>query len=97
MKRKFEQLLDAAANYYGITRQDLLTKRGSSLRSEARYLLYFLCARAGMRNSTIHNFMISKGYELSKSDISRGVVKWQDLIAYDKDLYEDVKNLEDND
>jgi hypothetical protein len=94
MKAKFELFIKKACEYYGIKPVDLFKKGGPLIRADARYLLYFLCIRAGMRNTIVYSMVLDKKFFLNKSDITRGVAKWQDRVEFDEDLYLDIKKME---
>jgi len=95
MKKKFDIFINKSCEYYGINPSELFQKGGPLIRADARYLLYFLCTRAGMRNTLIYSYVLKKGFSLNKSDISRGVAKWQERVEFDEDLYVDIKNMEE--
>ena len=95
MKKKFERYIKIACEYYGVLPDELFIRGGPLIRADTRYLLYFLCARAGMRNSLIFSYVTKKGFKLSKSDITRGIAKWQDRVEFDEDLYQDIKEMEE--
>lgn len=94
MKKTFDKYVKKVCEYYGITKKELFSKGKNPIKSDARYLLYYMCVRSGMRNYQVVHFVNSSGYKILKSDVSRGVSKWSDRVVYDADFLESVKNLE---
>lgn len=96
MNKIFNEFVKKSCEVFNVDQDDFFSKGKNPVKSDARYLTYFLCARAGLRNNVIVHLMTKNGLNVNKSDVSRGVKKWQERVIYDTDFLSLVKEIEEN-
>ena len=79
-KEIFDNNLDIVCEMYAVKKKDIFTKTKKRPVSEARYALYYLCDKAGMRKVYIQSFMQANKYIIGHSNIIQGIEAVKDRI-----------------
>jgi chromosomal replication initiation ATPase DnaA len=90
---KFNQLADDVAKSFG-TDRDLIFKRSKKPAiTQPRHILWLLADRHAIRPCSSWLFTSENGLEVSPSTIIRGIDRAEELIRFDKELNQIVKQL----
>ena len=90
----FDVYTDEVCKRFGVTRKGLITKSQNHEVVDARYMLYLLCSRSGMRISYIERSMKGIGHGITHSTIIRGIRKAKKIMIEDEDYNKIVTNIE---
>ncbi len=90
----FKQYLDNILDHLNIKIEDLLIKTKERRMTEARFLLYYLCHKRGIKMVEIQLYMKSQGYDVALSIIKYGLDRAKEIIENDSDYKYIVKKLE---
>lgn len=90
----FNQYVERVCDLFGIERLSLFTKLKKRELSDARFLLYYLCARRGIKPCYIEKYMKDNGYDITHSTILHGVKVTSEKVREDKDYASIVKDIE---
>ena len=90
----FKQYLDNILDHLNIKIEDLLIKTKERRMTEARFLLYYLCHKRGIKMVEIQSYMKSQGYDVPLSIIKYGLDRAKEIIENDSDYKYIVKKLE---
>lgn len=90
---KFNQLADDVASAFG-TDREMLFKRSKKPRiTQPRHLLWLLASRHNIRPCHTVGYTEENGLTVSPSTIIRGIDRAEELIRFDKELNQIVKQL----
>ena len=81
----FKQYLDNILDHLNIKIEDLLIKTKERRMTEARFLLYYLCHKRGIKMVEIQSYMKSQGYDVALSIIKYGLDRAKEIIENDSD------------
>jgi chromosomal replication initiator protein len=90
----FNQYVDRVCELFSIPKDEIFSKNKKRELVDARYLIYYLCAKRPMKKSYIQRYMREAGYDIKHSSIIHGIAEVQKRIDQDKDYVSVVKELE---
>ena len=90
----FNQYVEKVCETFSIQRAELFLKDKRRDLSEARYMLYYLCATRPMRLIFIEKMMCENGYSITHSTILTGVKVIKKKMADDKDYVSVINDIE---
>lgn len=95
MKREvFNQYVELVVNMFDITKKEFFKKSKKRNLTEARHMVYYLCAMRPMRVRWIQEYMSEHGYDISHSSIIHGIKMVEDKVDTDRDYKAIVKRFE---
>jgi chromosomal replication initiation ATPase DnaA len=97
MKKKiFDQYTDSIVKLFGITREELFSKKRTTKLVDARQLLYYMCVDRNMQITIIQEFMRDNDYDTNHSTIITGVRSMRVKMQDDPDYRVVISKLKDN-
>lgn len=90
----FNQYATKVAALFKIPKEDLFIKTKKRENVDARFLLYYLCAKRPMRVKEIEKYMTDNGYELQHSSVVRGISVIEKRVEEDDDYIRIIKEIE---
>ena len=90
----FNTYTDEVCKRFGVTKKELIEKSQNHEVVDARYMLYLLCSRSGMRISYIERSMKGIGHGITHSTIIRGIEKAKRIMIEDEGYTKIVTNIE---
>jgi chromosomal replication initiation ATPase DnaA len=86
--------VDRVASIFNITREDVFSKSKKRTYVDARYLIFYLCAKRPMQITYIQKYMNEAGFEIKHPSIIHGIACVEQRMADDKDYVSIVKEVE---
>jgi len=95
-KEIFNKYVEAVANRFGYTEEELfeITKKRGQV--DARQIIYWLCSDRNMSVGYIQSYLLNKGYDVSHSTIIHGTKRATSLIEEDIDLAKIVNEIKES-
>jgi len=92
-KEIFNKYVEAVANKFGFTEEELFENTKKRETVDARQIIYWLCDDRNMSVGYIQNYLASKGFGVSHSTIIHGKRRANELIEQDIDLSKIVQDI----
>jgi chromosomal replication initiation ATPase DnaA len=89
----FNQYVDRVSDLFSVSREELFSKSKRRELSDARHLLYYLCAKRPIQISYIQKYMKECGYQIQHSSIIHGIKSIEEKVDKDKDYLSIVKDI----
>ena len=90
---KFNQLADDVATAFGTDRSLIFKRSKKPIVTQPRHILWLLADRHSIRPCDSKGFTEENGLVVSSSTIIRGIDRAEQLIKFDKELNQIVKQL----
>ena len=95
MKRDiFDQYADRVCEVFGVTKEDVFSKKKTAKVTDAKKMLYYLCNRRRISITNIQAFLLDEGYVVPHQTISFHISTASDLMNFDKDYSVIISEIE---
>jgi chromosomal replication initiation ATPase DnaA len=90
----FDMYVKEVVKLFKIKRDELFTKNKRRDLADARYLLYYLCAKRPMNIRYIQEYMVANGYNIKHSSIIHGINVIAKRVEEDTDYTYIINDIE---
>jgi chromosomal replication initiation ATPase DnaA len=90
----FNKYVDKVCKVYRLDRKELFLKTKKQEVVDARFMLYYLCAKRPMQIAYIQKYMLDNGYDINHSSIIRAIKVMETKLSEDADYVSVIQSIE---